>query len=131
MQGQACTTTRGDARLRCDLDASVRRGDDKRWRVCARRRMHYGRRGGPGPEWRLRKFFEALRNRGGGTVGGGSSHRRWESARRECMYEPRFVLGAEGRWRRNIRRSEQSDAARTGTAGILGRGDSYGEGRIR
>src|SRR5215471_9609831 len=127
MQRQVYPTTRGDARLRCDLDASVRRGDDKGRRVRARRRLHYGRRGGLGSEWRLRKFFEALWNRGGGIVGGGSSHRRWESAGRECMYEPRFVLGAEGRRRRNIRRSEQSDAARPRTAGILGRSDSYGE----
>src|SRR3984885_5446956 len=130
MPGQASPTARGDARLRRDLDASLRRGNDKGRRVCARRRLHYGRRGGPGSERRLRKFFEALWKRGGGIVGGGSSHRRWESARRERMYEPRFVLGAEGRRRRNIRRGEQSDAARTGTAGILGRSDSYGEGRV-
>src|ERR1700728_2980222 len=131
MPGQACPTTRGDARLRCDLDESLRCGDDKRRRVCARRWLHYGRRSGPGSERRLRKFFEALWNRGGGIVGGGSSHRRWESTPRECVYESRFVLGAEGRGRRNIRGSEQSDAARTATAGILGRSDSYGEGLIR
>ena len=40
-----CPTTRGDARLGCDLDASLRRGDDKRRRVCARRRLHHRRRG--------------------------------------------------------------------------------------
>jgi FAD/FMN-containing dehydrogenase len=119
---------------RCAPQRAVTLGSGALWMqaydAVARRRLHYGRRGGPGSERRLRKFFEALWNRGGGIVGGGSSHRRWESARRECMYGPRFVLGAEGRRRRNIRRSEQSDAACTGTAGILGRSDSYGEGRV-
>jgi FAD binding domain len=124
MPGPACPTTRGDSRLGCDLEASIRRGDDQRRRVCARRRLHYGRRGGPRSERGLRKFFEALWNRGGGIAGGGNSHRRWESLHRECMYEPRSILGAEGWWRRNLRSSEQSDVARTGTAGILGGSDS-------
>lgn len=65
------------------------------------------------------------------TIGGGSGRCGRQRPRRECVPECRFILGAEGRWWRNIRRREQSDIARAGAAGVLGGSHSSREGPVR
>ena len=100
LRGARGTGAGGHDRGRRCLGPGLRRRDDSRGRVCPGRRMHDGRRCGPGSERRLRQFLQGLRSGRGQPAPGRGRHRGRRRAHRQRLHEPGSVLGPQGRRRR-------------------------------
>ena len=127
----AGAATRGDDRSGRDVDRRLRRGDDQRRTLRARRRLRHGRRRRPHSKRRVRKLFEEFRYGGRRTARSRDRHRGRHRANRERLHARRLVLGHQRRRRRKPRRRYEAHAANARAAGVFRGRQSYREGELR